>query len=76
MSTTKKTRARFKVGDWVTFLYGTRNVIAEVIELRGPLGIKGRHLYRIRMGRKAAEPDCFEVAEDEMQPASPPDKAR
>jgi len=67
---TKKTGAQFK------FLYGTRNVIAAVIEARGPLGIKGRHLYRIRLGRKAAEPDSFELPEDELQPASPPDKGQ
>jgi hypothetical protein len=52
MRSTKKERARFKVGDWVWFLYGTSNTFAQIIEDRGPLGFKGRHLYRIRIDRE------------------------
>jgi hypothetical protein len=72
MSTTKKTASRFKVGDWVSFRYGTQNLIAQVIEARGPLGVKGRHLYRICMATESGEPDSFELPEDELHPASPP----
>jgi hypothetical protein len=71
MRTTKKEPERFKVGDWVSFRYGTRKVIAQVIEARGPLGIHRRHLYRIRVARELAEPDSFEMPDDELEAASP-----
>jgi hypothetical protein len=75
MNTTRRERGRFKVGEWVAFPYGTRNLIAQVVEARGPLGVKGRHLYRIRVAREFGEPDSFEMPEDELEPASLPDKA-
>jgi hypothetical protein len=43
-----------------------------VIEARGPLGIKGRHLYRVRVIRDAEEADAFEMPEDELEAAAPP----
>src|SRR5882757_6660631 len=75
MNRRKKGTERFKVGDWVSFLYGTGNLVAQVIETRGPLGINRRPLYRILVSREPDEPDSFEMPEDEMEPASPPDKA-
>ena len=74
MSTTKKASNRFKVGDWVSFQYGTADVMAQVIETRGPLGRNHRHIYRIAIARDADEPDAFEMPEDELERVSPPDK--
>jgi hypothetical protein len=74
MNATQKKATRFKVGDWVSFLYGTKNLIAQVMEERGPLGMNRRHLYRIRVPRDNGEPDAFEMPEDELEAASPPNK--
>jgi hypothetical protein len=70
----RKKTGRFKVGDWVTFPYGIRNTRAQVIEERGPLGVKGRHICRVRLADET-ELDAFEMPEDELQPVPPPDKA-
>jgi hypothetical protein len=75
MTKIRKKRGRFKLGDWVRFPYGAADVFAQVIEERGPIGVKGRHLYRIQIDRDAEEPDAFELAEDDLQAASPPDKS-
>jgi hypothetical protein len=75
MSKTKKTNPCFKVGDWVTFPYGTRNAIAQVIEDRGPIGVRGRRLYRIEIQFEDREPARFEMPEEEMKGTAPPQKA-
>ncbi len=72
MRKTKEPKPRFKVGDWVTFPFGTRNAVAQVIEDRGPIGVKGRRLFRIEITWDDREPDRFEMPEDEMMPAAPP----
>ena len=38
---------RFRKGDPVGFRLGTRSVQGEVKEDRGPIGVKGRHLYLV-----------------------------
>jgi len=64
---------RFEVGDWVTFPFGVRIAVAQVIEQRGPLiGPERKHLYRIRIDREENEPTLVEIPEDELEPASPP----
>jgi len=75
MRTTKTTKPRFKVGDWVSFPFIIRTVFAQIIEDRGPLGFKGRHIYRIRLDREATEPDLFEMPEESLEPVPLPDKA-
>jgi hypothetical protein len=72
MRTPDQRAGRFKVGDWVSFQFGTRSVVAQVIEARGPIGVNGRRLYRIRLDREFTEPDMFEMPEDDLQAASPP----
>jgi hypothetical protein len=74
MSKSKSPRPRFKVGDWVSFPYGARTPVALIIEDRGPIGVKGRRLYRIELPIEDCEPDRFEVAEEYMIPATPPEK--
>ncbi len=39
---------KFRVGDRVKFVHSWPGVIAEVIEDRGPLGVGGERLYRVR----------------------------
>jgi hypothetical protein len=38
---------RFRKGDRVRFLFGTRSIEGVVKEDRGPIGVKGRHLYLV-----------------------------
>lgn len=73
MKVTHNGREKYKVGDWVSFPYGAMTLVAQIIEARGPLGVNGRHIYRIRVPRGAEEPDCFEMPGDEMERASPPE---
>jgi hypothetical protein len=75
MSTAKKERYRFRAGDWVRFRYGTKDLIAQVTEARGPIGVHGRRLYRVSIPRDAAESDSFEMPEDELDGVSAPDTA-
>jgi hypothetical protein len=74
MSAVKAKPPEFRVGDWVTFRYGVRPVVAQIIEDRGPLGADRRRLYRIRFDQELNEPVEFEMPEDEMERAVP-DKA-
>lgn len=63
---------KFKVGDWVSFLYGARPCVAQIIEDRGMLGAGGRRMYRVYLEQQWADPMELEVREDEMQPAAAP----
>ena len=74
MSTVNSKRPKFRVGDWVMLEFGVRPAFALIIEDRGPLGVNGRHLYRIRLERSYTEPDYFELAEEDMEKVVP-DKA-
>ena len=74
MSTTKTKKARLKVWSWVSFPYSSGKSFAQIIEDRGPLGIKGRRIYRIRFEIEGTEDDSFEVSEDDVEPVPPPDK--
>jgi len=74
MKTSRKQTGPFRVGDWVSFRYGLRSVGAQVVESRGPLGVNQRPVYRIQLSRKASEPDTFEMPEDELNAADPPDR--
>lgn len=66
MGTTETIKPRFSKGEWVSFQYGTEPMIAEIIEVRGPLGVNGRHLYRVRIFDEMNNPDLFELPEDEL----------
>ena len=39
--------SKFRKGDKVVFRFGVRDVEGAVKEDRGPIGIKGRHLYLV-----------------------------
>lgn len=65
---TKVAPPRFRVGEVVAFPYGVHGAQALVREQRGPLGVNGRHIYRIRMLSGLDEPIEFEMPEDELSP--------
>jgi len=71
MSTTHK--AKFKVGDWVSFPSGSLRVYAQVIEDQGVIGSEGRQLYRIRIPpSRNNEADVFLASEDDLTKAPAP----
>jgi hypothetical protein len=40
---------KFRVGDRVRLRHGFRDLIAEVVEDRGPIGVAGRRLYAVKL---------------------------
>jgi hypothetical protein len=74
MSAIKKTKPRFRVGDSVTFLFGSRQITGVVIEDRGPLGAHGRRIFLVRVATGQDEPTTFEVPEDNLEEPSQVDE--
>jgi hypothetical protein len=74
MVQTTKPRPKFRVGDFVRFPYGAYTINAQIVENRGPLGYKGRQLYRVRFQFGEEEKSHIEVTEDEMEPVPLPDR--
>jgi hypothetical protein len=74
VSTAKKVAARFRVGDWVMFPYGTGRVAAEVVEDRGVYGSVPQRNYRIRPEFGTEESVTFDVPEEQLEIGSRPDK--
>lgn len=60
-------RPAFHVGDRALLHYGREDVEVEVIEERGPIGLRGRRLVRVRMPVPASDPVELEVPESELQ---------
>jgi hypothetical protein len=60
---------RFLKGDRVQFRFGIRSVQGEVKEDRGPIGIKGRHLYLVefRVGPESIDISQVELPAEDMQ---------
>ena len=58
----------FHVGDRARFVFRGREVEVEVIEERGPLGVGGRHLVRIRVPHEWDEAHETTVPEAELRP--------
>jgi hypothetical protein len=52
---------RFHKGDRVQFRFGLRSVQGEVKEDRGPIGIRGRHLYLVEFRREALSDSLSEI---------------
>jgi hypothetical protein len=73
MSKVKKSVPRFRVGDWVSFLYGVRRPVAQIIEDRGPLGVKGRRLYGIQFELAPEVTSYIEMPEDLLELAKAPE---
>ncbi|MDB5348883.1 MAG: hypothetical protein JWN86_130 [Planctomycetota bacterium] len=69
MSSATKTAPRFHIGDWVSFPSVSRRVLAQVIEDRGQLGVRGRRLYRVLIDPAQDEPTTSEIPEADLEPA-------
>jgi hypothetical protein len=67
MSVGKKRAPRFRVGDVVAFLYGPQKVPGEIVEDRGPLGVYGRRIYRVRIDRGQDDTTTFEIPEEDIE---------
>ena len=76
MKASRKLSPRFRVGDWVSFAYGLRRITAQIVEDRGALGVQGRRLYRVRPMPSREDSHDFELAEEELEPATEPDEVR
>jgi hypothetical protein len=61
--------AQFRKGDLVRFRLGTRSVQGEVKEDRGPIGVRGRHLYLVefRPESQSLSPSQIELPADQLQ---------
>ena len=60
---------RFRKGDSVRFRLGTRSVQGKVREDRGPIGVKGRHLYLVEF-HPEPQSSCLSMIElpaDQLQ---------
>jgi hypothetical protein len=61
--------SRFRKGDQVWFRFGTRSVQGEVKEGRGPIGVKGRHLFLVefRSESQSIAVSQIELPADQLQ---------
>jgi hypothetical protein len=65
----------FRVGDHVSFLFGSGEVTGQIIEDRGCLGIGGRRLYGITFEINPGQSTYTEMPEVELTAADTPAKA-
>lgn len=61
----------FRVGDRVRFEFGFTTVVGKVIEDSGPLGVGGRHLYRVELPMDPDEPYIAARSESDMELVPP-----
>ena len=75
ISNRMKRKTGIQVGDSVRFRFGIENVTGIVKEDRGPIGRKGRNLYRIQFsgGPFVPEPFHVELPADEFTVVPPGD---
>jgi hypothetical protein len=58
---------KFRVGDSVSFLFGTTTLVGIVVEDRGAIGAGGRRLFRVEVPFGIGEDSMFlEIPEDEL----------
>lgn len=57
----------FRKGDKVRVPFGSGTAEAEIIEDRGPVGWRGRHLFLIQIAMGPSDPVSFEVPEEELE---------
>lgn len=65
---------RLRVGDWVVLGWAWLK-LAQVVEDRGPLGVGGRRILRIRIDVPELEPQFTEAPEEELELATEADRA-
>jgi hypothetical protein len=75
--------ALFHVGDRVKLDFGRRKLTGVIVEDRGAIGARGRHLFRVDVPMDPFDPMTVEVPEDEIEPVrgengapTPIDKAK
>ena len=61
----------FHVGDRALYRFGSEDVEVEVIEERGPIGVHGGRVVRVRLPLTDTEPVEFSVAESRLRLVSP-----
>jgi hypothetical protein len=71
MATKTDSDKKFSVGDRVKFVFGLANAEGEVIEDRGPIGVGGRRLYRIRFSFSEGDPMTIELPAVDLEPVEP-----
>jgi hypothetical protein len=59
-------RPAFQVGDRVKVPHGAKKIAGVVIEDRGKLGYRGRHIYGVRVWMDPFDPISYEVSEEEL----------
>jgi hypothetical protein len=59
------------VGDKVRFFFGTKPVIGEVLEDRGPIGVGARHLYLITYERGKGNSYLIELPLEKIEVLEP-----
>jgi hypothetical protein len=65
----KKLKAKFRVGDLVSFLLVGRVVRGRVTEYRGKLGLDGQDVFDVLVEFDSSAPMHFELEESFIQPA-------
>lgn len=63
-------KSRLHVGSRVTFMFGVTEVVGTVVEDRGPVGMGGRRLLRVRLEVPAAEPVELEIPAEDVKVAA------
>ena len=67
---------RFQPGTRVQLRLVDQMVRGTITEYRGPLGVGGRHLYRVEVPFSGDYVQVYEIPEDELKPIGGFDKAR
>jgi hypothetical protein len=60
-------KTRYRKGDRVRFRLPTHSVQGFVKEDRGPIGIKGRHLYLVEFPAEPGSPHQVELPAEELE---------
>ena len=55
--------AIYSVGDWVYITPSIPEILAQIVELRGPFGPKGERVYRLRIKTGLRWPTYVEIME-------------
>ena len=67
MNVIPETFAAFSVDDVVRFPLGPRKAHGVIIEDRGPIGVQGRRIYRVRVDHDPDDSEAFEMPGEEME---------
>jgi hypothetical protein len=69
--TKRRATAEFRVGDRVRFSFGGRPTVGTIIEDRGPLGVGGRRIIRVRVDIADTEETLeFEIPASDVKSAA------